>query len=117
MLHSDIAYLVSQYLFTDTNYTNNSSYFVINLKIILMKNIIVIFMKKKEIQIIGFTIVQILVVLLIRIAFLGDVHISSLGGLIFSELHVDFCCKCRYHSSCFLIGLCFHCFPMISILG
>jgi hypothetical protein len=87
-------------LFKDTDYTNISSYFVIKLKMILMRNIIVIFMKKKEIQIIGFTIVQISVVLLIQIAFLGDVHISSLGGLIFSALHIDFCCKSRYHTSC-----------------
>jgi hypothetical protein len=56
---------------------NNSSDFVIKLKMILMMNIIVIFVKKKDIQIISFTIVQISVFLLIRIAFLGNVHIAS----------------------------------------
>jgi hypothetical protein len=55
---------------------NNSSDFVIKLKMILMMNI-VIFVKKKDIQIISFTIVQISVFLLIRIAFLGNVHIAS----------------------------------------
>jgi hypothetical protein len=70
-------YLVPQ----DTDHSNNRLHSVIRMKMILVVNIIVIFVKKSEIQNTGSTIVQTLVFLLIPIAFLGDFLVSSLGGL------------------------------------
>jgi hypothetical protein len=65
----------------DTDHSNNRLHSVIRMKMILVVNIIVIFVKKSEIQNTGSTIVQTLVFLLIPIAFLGDFLVSSLGGL------------------------------------
>ena len=53
------------------------SLYVIDLKMTLV-NIIVIYVKKNEIQNIGFTIVKIVVILLIPNVFLGDAQITSL---------------------------------------
>ena len=52
------------------------------LKIILKMSIIVVFVKNHEIQIISPTTVHILNFQLIPIAFLRNIHLSSLGGLI-----------------------------------
>jgi len=61
---------------------NNHSYSVIKVKKILIMSIIVIFVKKHEIQNIGSTIVRISIFLHTLNAFLEKIQISSLGRLL-----------------------------------
>ena len=53
---------------------NNRSHCVIKLKMIMKMRTIVIFVNNHEIQIIGSTIVQLSIFLLIPSAFLGNIH-------------------------------------------